>query len=367
MAVALAGCAVGLPGSGQPDGGPPSLVGRTFVASSVTEDGEPRPPVEGTEIEVSFPEPGRLAASAGCNDMGGTVEAQPRQLVVGDLAMTRMSCGPHRDEQDRWLADFLEADPTFRLGPDTLHLQVGGTAIELIEQGDAPPRAPLEGTEWSLESIVIGGDAISPLPPGTGATIRFGNGGVGAQVADCNVGSGDAEITSSEITIGPMMWSLRACQEGPAQVEAAVATVLQGTITYSIHGDTLTLGHPASGNGLILRAPLVDYHVTGGFIGIDEHLVVRASGEAVLTSDRSPSGTRDLSDDELAALNRVLEASDFANIPADTIDPNVADAFVYQVTYQGRTVVTSDGYLTPPELQEIIDQLRQIVAGFADI
>lgn len=66
----------------------------------------------------------------------------------------------------------------------------------------------------------------------------------------------------------------------------------------------------------------------------------------------------------LAALKRVLEASDFANIPADTIDPDVADGFVYEVTYQGRTVVTSDGYRTPPELQAIIDRLVRIVAGF---
>jgi heat shock protein HslJ len=366
LTMAVAGCAAGRPGPGQPDVRPPSLVGRTFVATSVTEDGEPRPPVEGTEIEVSFPEQGRIGASADCNSMGGTVEVQRRQLVVGALAMTRMSCGPERDEQDRWLAGFLEADPAFRLGADTLHLQVGGTAIELVERDAPQPGVPLEGTEWSLEEIIVGGDAIYLLPPGTGATITFRDGGVGAQVLNCNVGSGDAAVRGSEITIGRMGWTLRACEEEPAQVEAAVAGVLQGTITYSIQGNTLTLRQPGTGNGLVLRAPLVAYHVTGGFVGIDERLVVRASGEAVLISDRGPSGTRTLSDEELAELNEVLEASDFANIPADTIDPNVADAFIYEVTYQGRTVVTSDGYLTPPELQTIIGQLRQIVAGFGE-
>jgi heat shock protein HslJ len=204
LTMTLAGCAVGPPGSGQPDVRPPSLVGRTFVATSVTEGGQPRPPVEGTEIEVSFPDQGRIGASAGCNSMGGTVEVQRRQLVVGALAMTRMSCGPERDEQDQWLAGFLEADPAFRLGADTLHLQVGGTAIELTEPEDPQPGPPLEGTEWSLEAMIVGGDAIYLLPPGTGATIGFGGGGVGARVVDCNVGSGDAEIKGSEITISPM-------------------------------------------------------------------------------------------------------------------------------------------------------------------
>jgi heat shock protein HslJ len=76
LTMAAAGCAVGRPGSGPPDARPPSLVGRTFVATSVTDDGEARPPVEGTEIEVSFPEQGRIGASAGCNRMNGTVEVQ---------------------------------------------------------------------------------------------------------------------------------------------------------------------------------------------------------------------------------------------------------------------------------------------------
>ena len=44
-----------------------------------------------------------------------------------------------------------------------------------------------------------------------------------------------------------------ACGEPSATVEAALGTVLDGTITYAIEAGTLTISHPG-GQGLTLRA-----------------------------------------------------------------------------------------------------------------
>jgi hypothetical protein len=114
---------------------------------------------------------------------------------------------------------------------------------------------------------------------------------------------------------------------------------------------------PGSGSGA-----LVAYHVSGGFAGIDERLVVSRDGGVVHTAGRSAPQHRRLTADQLTALVDALEASDFAALPPDTVDPRVADAFVYEVTYEGRRVRTSDGAV-PGRLAPVIDQLREIAAG----
>jgi hypothetical protein len=121
-------------------------------------------------------------------------------------------------------------------------------------------------------------------------------------------------------------------------------------------------GPSAGGGGVPPRSgALVAYHVSGGFAGVDERLVVSHDGAVVRTSGRTPAEHGRLTAEELAALVDVLEASDFASLPPDTVDPRVADAFVYEVTYGGRRVRTSDGAI-PPRLAPVLDRLREIAA-----
>jgi heat shock protein HslJ len=54
------------------------------------------------------------------------------------------------------------------------------------------------------------------------------------------------------MTFGPMALTRKACPEGPTSVESAVVKVLDGTVTYSIEADVLTVD--GSGNGLTYRA-----------------------------------------------------------------------------------------------------------------
>lgn len=266
--VAVGGCA-GVPpsngpGAAEPAGAEPaeaaepaaepgSLVGRTFLSESVTEDGEPRPPVEGTRIEIAFSAGGRLRATAGCNVLSGAVVVRPDRLVVGELSSTRMACASERHEQDRWLAGVLAADPDHVLRGTRLLLTSGGSEIRLVDRAASHPDHPLAGTDWRLESL-LDGDTVAPLPPGTGATLVFADDSLALEVVDCNRGTGDVAVSGATIEVGPLAMSARACPPDPSAVEHAVVTVLHGAIGYVIAGDTLTLRHP-SGRGLVLRAP----------------------------------------------------------------------------------------------------------------
>jgi heat shock protein HslJ len=257
-AMAVGGCAATVPpaggggGSGAGGARPESLTGRTFLSEQVTEGGEPRPLVEGTRIEIGFSDDGRLRATAGCNTLSGAVEVQARRIVVGELASTRIGCPPERHDQDRWLAGVLTADPVYELRGTRLVLESGDTAIRLVDRTAGSPNRPLVGTEWRLESLVDG-EAVSSLPPGTGATLLFGDGSLSLQVVDCNRGTADVVIARLAVEVGVLSMTERACAPDPSAVELAVVGVLQGIVGYRIDGDVLTLRHP-SGIGLVLRA-----------------------------------------------------------------------------------------------------------------
>jgi heat shock protein HslJ len=249
----VAGCAGGIPGGGGGGGGGGgSLPGRMFLSDSVTEAGRPRPLVDGTRIELNVSDNGYIGASAGCNSFSGPVTIERGRLVVGDLASTDMACTPELEAQDEWLAGVLTADPAYALQGPRLQLTTGRTVIGLVDREVAEPDRPLEGTTWQLDTIVVD-DAVSSLPPETGATLEFGDGSVLVRVVDCNQGSGDVVIGESTIDVGVLQMTLRACEQGPAEVESAVTGVLNGRIGYEIDGDTLTLTHPST-RGLVLRA-----------------------------------------------------------------------------------------------------------------
>lgn len=236
---------------GGSDGGG-SLAGRTFVSESVTEDGRPRPLVEGTRIDLTVADDGgSISAEAGCNILLGQLEITRHRLVVGDLSSTDMACTPERGDQDEWLAGFLAADPAYALHGPRLRLTVGTTVIELVDREAVDPDRPLEGTTWRLESIVRG-DVVASLPAGTGATVVFEDASLLVAVDDCNRGSAAVEIGPSTIGVGLLRMSLMACEQHPAEVEAAVVGVLAGEVSYGIDADLLTLTRADA--SLVLRA-----------------------------------------------------------------------------------------------------------------
>jgi heat shock protein HslJ len=130
--VALVAC-----GSGDDEAAqtPADLLGRTFTSTAVTEDGEPRPLVPGTRIEVSFAvreEHWPIGWKAGCNSLFGTdAEITADRLVVREIGGTLVGCRNDLQAQEDWLSGFLESAPEWRLSGDHLTLTSGRTVIEL--------------------------------------------------------------------------------------------------------------------------------------------------------------------------------------------------------------------------------------------
>lgn len=240
VALLLAGC-TSAPGA--------SLDGRTFLASEVAANGQPRDLVPGTRIRLDFSD-GRLGASAGCNTIGGTYRIADGQLLVGDLSTTEIGCDPDRHAQDAWLSSFLGSGPDLTLTGNDLVLESAGTIITLLDREVADPDLPLAGTTWTVVSV-ISGEAVSSVPAGVTATLAFQADGRVTLKTGCNSGGGRFSSTADELRFSNLMMTLMGCDGPRGEMEGAVLRVLQAeTVSYRIEAGTLELS--ADGFGLQL-------------------------------------------------------------------------------------------------------------------
>ncbi len=228
-----------------------SLGDREFLSVAVTEGGAPKQLVPGTRIRLTF-SGADLGAQAGCNSIGGTYRIDNGRLVFAGGGMTEMGCNAERHAQDDWLVDLLAANPTVRLSGNELVLESGATVIRLMDRTVVEPDAAMVGPTWTLVSIMQG-DAVSSIPDGQSATLRFGADGTLEVFAGCNRGGGTWSAVGGGIEVGPIALTKMACDGPSATIEAAVLQVLEaGTIAASIKSDILTL--QAGGSGLQLQA-----------------------------------------------------------------------------------------------------------------
>ena len=233
-----------IPGAGGLD-----LNGRAFLSSSVTEDGAPRPLVDGTQIRLDFAD-GMIGASAGCNHFGGTYRIDGGVLIVTGGAMTEMGCDSARHEQDDWLLGLLGAQPLITLDGDELRLEEATTVITLVDREVADPNLPLVGPTWTLTSI-ISGDAVSSMPAGVVASLAFTEAGLVMVNTGCNTGTGTFEVVDGTVRFGPIAVTERACDSPVAEVEQAVLEVLGAdVVAYQIEARSLTLTTAGAGLGL---------------------------------------------------------------------------------------------------------------------
>jgi heat shock protein HslJ len=231
--------------SGAPAATVDALAGRTFISTGAT--GHDIAP--GSTIRLSFEET-RIGANAGCNQMNGGYEIVDGALKVGPMAMTEMACEQPLMDQDAWLGAFLDG-ATVTLDGDTLTLAKEGTTVTLSDKEVADPDRPLVGTSWVVTGVVSG-DAVSSVPETAQAGLVFDGTSVAVRTG-CNSGSGSYEATDSTIAFGPIAMTLKLCTEdGIAQLEQAVTTVLQGETTYTIDAGTLTITNGST--GLMLTA-----------------------------------------------------------------------------------------------------------------
>ena len=246
LALAVVGCSVG-PGAQPAE----NVAGRQFLSTRVTENGELRPLVEGTQLRLTFEET-RLSANAGCNTMNGGYTITAGQLLVGDLATTMMACAQPLMTQDQWLAAFLNSRPIIRVAGSDMTLAADGTIINLVDREVAEPDQALVGTLWMLESVTTN-DAVTSYNVDPAPRLVLAPGGNVTFSTGCNDGFGTYTSTDTQITFSGLGTTRKACEPDLMTLESQILTVLDsGPVDYTIDGSTLTL--TAGDNGLTYKA-----------------------------------------------------------------------------------------------------------------
>jgi heat shock protein HslJ len=249
LLLVLASCGQRPAGESAPD----PLRGKTFLATSVTDDGKPRALLPDTELSVEFTDDGRLIAQAGCNTMQGPVTTAGGKLELGgELASTAMGCDQARNEQDAFVAEVLRASPSWQLTGDRLTITSGTTTLDLAPRESVHPDKDLVGTTWVLDTLVDG-DVASSMAAGAPEVTLVFDGKRATADTHCNGVGAEYTVTGDTIEFTGGVSTKMACAPEIMRGEEAVSSVLNGEVTYEITADKLTLTN-TSGKGIQLHA-----------------------------------------------------------------------------------------------------------------
>lgn len=220
------------------------LSGRAFVAAEAAGFTLPA----GSELRLSFDGLG-VRMSGGCNTGSGDYDVQDDLLIVTSMAMTEMACETSLMDLDQHVIDLLTAKPKVTLTDEQLTLTTGATVLRLVDRRVDIPDRELQRTLWTVTTVLNGATATGGFE--TPATLRL-DGARAELFGGCNRGSATAAISATAIEMGVFEMTKVACDQPEMILEFAVLTVLQGSVTYRIAGNQLTvLGREF---GLVLEA-----------------------------------------------------------------------------------------------------------------
>jgi heat shock protein HslJ len=240
----LALTACGNESAARPDSGA-SLTDRTFLSTSVTENGKPRPLAAKTQVRLQFTN-GRISWNAGCNSSDTTVSTSDGRLSLGkEITSTAMGCmGPLQD-QDAWIGRVLLSKPAWKLDGDKLVLSTESTTISLLDKETAQPDRALDGTKWKLTTVVSGESASHQA--GFEKVWLTLNGERVTGSTGCNEFQGVVARATGKVTFGELATTRRACAGDAAAVESLVLKGLKGELTYQIDSSNLQLRSTTGG------------------------------------------------------------------------------------------------------------------------
>ena len=106
---------------------------------------------------------------------------------------------------------------------------------------------------------------------------------------------------------------------------------------------------------------LIEYTRSGGFVGLNDHLVIHTDGSATLERREGPASVT-ISEEELETIEELVSELDWEALEGDHPPPNnvgVADGYFYEFVY-GDVTVTTQELGVPPKLEPLISTLDPI-------
>lgn len=218
---------------------PDQLTGITWVLNAVSATALAAEAPLDARATITF-EDGQAGGSAFCNSYGGSYEASADGSISFEaFAMTEMACAEPYMALEAAYLEALGEVTGFEATGDVLILSGGPVALAFAEEVPMDP-LPLEGTQWRLDTITAGTDAVSSVVANTEPALLL-NGGQASGDTGCNTFSGAYELDGASLTFGPLATTKMACSPDVMTQEAAILEAIGKVATWSVEEDRLTL------------------------------------------------------------------------------------------------------------------------------
>ena len=235
-------------GSGGGTGG--TLDGTSWRLSSYVAAGTTTTIPSGVVVDATF-QGGKVSGSAGCNAYSGTYTIDGAKLAIGQLAMTQKLCAQDVMNIESAYVAALGSVATYTATADTLTLfDSSGKTLLTYASG---PANPLVGS-WNVTGYNNGKQAVvSPIAGSTLNAVFTADDQVSG-FAGCNDYSGPYKLDGSNLTVGPLISTKKACEQAVMDQETLFLTALQTPTTVETNGGIVTL-RAASGETQVVLAP----------------------------------------------------------------------------------------------------------------
>lgn len=185
-------------------------------------------------------EQGRAAGSDGCNRFTAPYTATASTLNVSDRAAgTQMACAPDVMQRAQGFMAALGSAKSWRISDGNLQLlNAGGVVVATL----ASQSRTLAGTQWQVNGINNGRQAVVSLVKDTSVTLQFGADNRLSGSAGCNNYTAAWQADGGRIRISGAAATRRMCPgEGVMEQEHAFLRALEAATTMRIDGNRLEL------------------------------------------------------------------------------------------------------------------------------
>lgn len=192
----------------------------------------------GTNVTLLF---GAVQASgfSGCNQYRLGYATLDTGLLFGAPSRTTKACGDPVDTFETGYFSSLSSVTHWAISGDTLTMTkaTGETILTYTRMVPATVEGP-----WTITMVNNGNGAVSTVPAGVSASISFQADGTVQGFGGCNDFSGGYSTgDNGTISIGPLMSTMKACDDPAGSFEVQLLTALQNATKWEVTAGTLDL------------------------------------------------------------------------------------------------------------------------------
>ncbi len=197
-------------------------------------DGAPVP--ADPAITATFATSGALTGSGGCNQYNATWTSDGTQLTVSELFSTFMACSEEIDAREQRYFTLIQDAASWSLEGSAITVTTNSGATLVFGGETATPDALGLVGDWTLATV--GGQAP---PAGMTVTLSIAaEGTLGGEA--CNVyNAGYTATETGDLTVDPIMATVRSCGDEQDAFESAYLDGLQSATGWGTQGGELTI------------------------------------------------------------------------------------------------------------------------------